>query len=162
MVAPLIFGGGWVSYPILYDEWELLINDEINLKHVSQRGCSIVRTIPTINIWRIVTIWSWGMSNCRKNDMNAITYTYHNLKKSQSICSLTIPLILLGCQAPIPLTTFRSNSKFDKNLQCSGSKYSKPITTQLCTCHDSNTVVTCAELHCQISYEKEHYKIWIP
>ena len=26
--------------------------------------------------------------------------------------------------APLPLTTFRSNSKFDQNLQCSGLKYS--------------------------------------
>ena len=35
-------------------------------------------------------------------------------------------------QAPVPLTIFRSNSKFDQNLQCS-----LPITTKFCTSHDS-------------------------
>ena len=50
--------------------------------------------------------------------------------------------------APVPLTVFRSNSKFDQNLQCSDLKYTLPITTKFCTRHDSYTVVTCAKFCC--------------
>ena len=50
--------------------------------------------------------------------------------------------------APILLTLFRSNSKFNQNLQCSGFKYSQPITMKFCTRHDSFTVVTCAKYRC--------------
>ena len=39
--------------------------------------------------------------------------------------------------SPVPLTIFRSNSKFDQNLKCSSLKYTKPITTIFCTRHDS-------------------------
>ena len=52
--------------------------------------------------------------------------------------------IFPGHQAPVPLTLFRSNSKFDQNVECSSLKYASPITTKFCTRHDSNTVVTCA------------------
>ena len=48
-------------------------------------------------------------------------------------------------QAPVPLTIFRSNSKFDQNLECFSLKYSQPITTKFCTRHDSYTVVPCAK-----------------
>ena len=57
-------------------------------------------------------------------------------------------LQVLHIQAPVPLTGFRSNSKFDQNLWCSSLKKALPITTKLCTCHDSVTVVTCAKYHC--------------
>ena len=50
--------------------------------------------------------------------------------------------------APVPLTRFRSNSKFDHIWQCSGFKCALPITTKFCTCHDSVTVVTCAKFRC--------------
>ena len=43
-----------------------------------------------------------------------------------------------GVLAPVPLI-FRSNLKFDQNLQCSGLKCTQPITTKFCTCHDSVT-----------------------
>ena len=51
-------------------------------------------------------------------------------------------------QAPVPLKIFRSNSKFDQNLQCSGLKCTPPITTKFCTRHDSVTVVTHAKFCC--------------
>ena len=47
--------------------------------------------------------------------------------------------------APVPLTVFRSNSKFDPNLECSSLKCAQPITTKFCSRHDSYTVVTCAK-----------------
>ena len=50
--------------------------------------------------------------------------------------------------APVPLTIFRSNSKFDQHLKCPGLKYTLPITTTCCTRHDSVTTVTCAKFRC--------------
>ena len=51
-------------------------------------------------------------------------------------------------QAPVPLSIFRSNSKFDENSERSSFEYTGPITTIFCTRHDSNTVVTCAKYRC--------------
>ena len=55
---------------------------------------------------------------------------------------------LLQDLAPVPLSIFRSNSKFDENSECSSFKYIRPITTIFCTRHDSVTVVTCAKHRC--------------
>ena len=53
---------------------------------------------------------------------------------------------------PVPLSIFRSNSKFDENSECSSFKYIRPITTIFCTRHDSVTVVTCAKYRCDRPY----------
>ena len=58
--------------------------------------------------------------------------------------AITVSTIL----APVSLTIFRSNSKFDQNLQCSSLKCTLPTTTKFCTRHDSVTVVTCAKFRC--------------
>ena len=50
--------------------------------------------------------------------------------------------------APVPLSIFRSNSKFDENSERSSFAYTRPITTILCTRHDSDTVETCAKYRC--------------
>ena len=52
------------------------------------------------------------------------------------------------CQAPVPLSIFRSNSKFDENSERYSFEYTRPITTIFCTRHDSDTVVTCAKYRC--------------
>ena len=60
--------------------------------------------------------------------------------------TVTSPLLTLlyieemADQAPVPLTIFRSNSKFDHNLQCSSLKCTLPTTTKFCTRHDSVTI----------------------
>ena len=51
-------------------------------------------------------------------------------------------------QAPVPLTLFRSNLKFDHNLECCSSRRAQLITTKFCTRHDSVTVVTYAKFCC--------------
>ena len=51
-------------------------------------------------------------------------------------------------QAPVPLSIFRSNSKFDEKSERSSFKYIRPMTTIFCTRHDSDTVVTCAKYRC--------------
>ena len=50
--------------------------------------------------------------------------------------------------APVPLSIFRSNSKFDENSECSSFEYIRPITMIFCTRHDSDTVVACAKHRC--------------
>ena len=50
--------------------------------------------------------------------------------------------------APVPLSIFRSNSKFDESSERSSFEYTGLITTIVCTRHDSDTVVTCAKYRC--------------
>ena len=64
-------------------------------------------------------------------------------------------------QAPVPLSIFRSNSKFDENSKHSSVKYTRPITTIFCTRHDSVTVVTCAKYRCDRSSIIETRAFWI-
>ena len=64
-------------------------------------------------------------------------------------------------QAPVPLSIFRSNSKFDENSKHSSVTYTRPITTIFCTRHDSVTVVTCAKYRCDRSSIFETRAFWI-
>ena len=66
-----------------------------------------------------------------------------------SVFSAYRRICLTAHLAPVPLTIFRSNSKFDQNLQCSSLKCTLPTTKKFCTCHDSVTVVTCAKFRCE-------------
>ena len=63
--------------------------------------------------------------------------------------------------APVPLSIFRSNSKFDENSKHSSVKYTRPITTIFCTRHDSVTVVTCAKYRCDRSSIFKTRTFWI-
>ena len=65
-------------------------------------------------------------------------------------------------QALVPLTVFRSNSKFNKNLECSSLKYVQLITTKFCTCHNRVTVMTCTKFHVigRVYFKPEHSKSW--
>ena len=63
--------------------------------------------------------------------------------------------------APVPLSIFRSNSKFDENSKHSSVKYTRPITTIFCTRHDSITVVSCATYRCDRSNIFETRAFWI-
>ena len=71
------------------------------------------------------------------------------------------PVIFQDDQAPVPLSIFRSNSKFDENSKHSSVKYTRPITTIFCTRHDSVTVVTCAKCRCDRSSIFETRAFWI-
>ena len=64
-------------------------------------------------------------------------------------------------QAPVPLSIFRSNSKFDENSERSSFEYTRPITTIFCTRHDSDTVVTCAKYRCDRWYTFYNRVFWI-
>ena len=94
----------------------------IYMVHDGPSTCILILPIPAINM-----AYTWaGSSLCR-------TYT---LQKHRTYL------------VPIPLTKFPSNLKLNPNLQCSKLKHTLPITTKLCTHHDSVTVVTCAKYHC--------------
>ena len=70
--------------------------------------------------------------------------------------------VQLSCYlAPVPLSIFRSNSKFDENSKHSSFEYARPITTIFCTRHDSVTVVTCAKYRCDRSSIFETRAFWI-
>ena len=62
-----------------------------------------------------------------------------------ALCILVRVLDFLD-QAPVPLSIFRSNSKFEENSKHSTVKYTRSITTIFCTRHDSVFVVTCANI----------------
>ena len=64
-------------------------------------------------------------------------------------------------QAPVPLSIFRSNSKFDENSKHSSVRYTRPVTTIFCTRHDSVTVVTCAQFRCDRLSIFETRAFWI-
>ena len=51
-------------------------------------------------------------------------------------------------QAPVPLTIFQWNSKYDQNFECSNLDYAELIATKFCTQHDSYTVVMCTNFCC--------------
>ena len=76
-------------------------------------------------------------------------------------CFYCIYCILCHVQAPVPLSIFRSNSKFDENSKHSSVQYTRPITTIFCTRHDSVTVVTCAKYRCDRSSIFETRAFWI-
>ena len=63
--------------------------------------------------------------------------------------------------APVPLSIFRSNLKFDENSKHSSVKCTWPITTKFCTRHDSVTVVTCAKYRCDRSNIFETRAFWM-
>ena len=70
-------------------------------------------------------------------------------------------MVVAGGLAPVPLSIFRSNSKFDENSKHSSVKYTRPITTIFCTRHDSVTVVTCAKYRCDRPSTFETRAFWI-
>ena len=69
----------------------------------------------------------------------------HHIRPQWVIPSHMDNEIFRAHQAPVLLTVFRLNLKFNQNLECSSLKYVQPITTKFCTCHDSITVIMCAK-----------------
>ena len=75
----------------------------------------------------------------------------------------TVILQMCTCQAPVPLTVFWLNSKFDKNLERCSLKHAQSITMKFCICLDSHNVVMCAKLFVVIGIlgiQPEHFKYW--
>ena len=90
-----------------------------------------------------------GPLHSLKVKWKVITERHHNKRQENLLANLR-PVHQQGYDdlAPVPLSIFRSNSKFDENSECSSFEYTRPITTIFCTRHDSDTVVTCAKYRC--------------
>ena len=99
--------------------------------------------------WHRVTLSEYDNNHLKRHDSHPLTLFY--------IQSLWHNFVL----APVPLSIFRSNSKFDENSKHSSVKYTRPITTIFCTRHDSVTVVTCAKYRCDRLSIFETRAFWI-
>ena len=89
-----------------------------------------------------------------------VIFTYFGVVKICLLPFFNVASLKLD-QAPVPLSIFRSNSKFDENSKHSSVKYTRPITTIFCTRHDSVTVVTCAKYRCDRSGIFKTRAFWI-
>ena len=72
-------------------------------------------------------------------------WQYPRQYTSHELCTRFVVYCVLS---PVPLTIFRSNSKFDQIWPCSGLKCTLPIATKFCTGHNSVTIVTCSNFRC--------------
>ena len=96
----------------------------------------------------------WDKEKKKKNKIKTIIHTqiFQFIYMDKWTKWIQVKQILMTeeiwLQAPVPLSIFRSNSKFDENSECSSFEYTRPITTIFCKRHDSDTVVTCAKYLC--------------
>ena len=117
--------------------------------------CKITRPVAAIKSLRFAFFWGWpGNDHYRTTHHSAILcghsiVSVHHVRNKTVTCAIILLWIeLISHLAPVPLSIFRSNSKFDENSERSSFKYTQPITTIFCTRHDSDTVVTCAKYRC--------------
>ena len=124
----------------------------------------------------LIWVWSWLSScfvMCFWNTLTAKSGKrepyYHDPTHTQLVPIIahkvqTIVIcsgLSITSQAPVPLSIFRSNSKFNENSKHFSVKYTWPITMISCTRHDSATVVTCAKYLCDRSSIFETRAFWI-
>ena len=95
--------------------------------------------------WQKKIVWYFFFMCPEKRKLMPRKFCHHYLSKNRP--KLCISPIYLD-MTPVPLNIFRSNSKFDENSERSSFEYTRPVTMIFCTCHDSDTVVTCAKYRC--------------
>ena len=121
----------WIFIPDLTPGFNGLGRDNCKMSRETFTFCDLVRL--TLEIWQ-----------------------YHDCCcPSDALCQCHTAM------APVPLSKFRSNSKFDENSKHFSVKCTRPITTIFCTRHDSVTVVTCAKYCCGRSSIFETREFWI-
>ena len=109
------------------------------LTHSYWNGCFSLVDTGCRECWFERYYQSWHRSNRQAECKKGSAVAGGTTKQSQT---------QTADQAPVPLSIFRSNSKFDENSERSSFKYIRLITTIFCTRHDSDTVVTCAKYRC--------------
>ena len=110
------------------------------------------------------------MSSAKPKSFCSCLIHCYNIQQVLNPTSVTITVITLlpsngrkpfayiqhNDQAPIPLTVFRSNSKFDHNLKCCSLRPTPLITTKVTlSWHVQNFVVISRE-----HFNPEHFKFW--
>ena len=96
-------------------------------------------------------IHRWPVNSPHKGPVTRKIFPFDDVIMHTPKCvrfALCCVLLWFTDQAPVPLTIFRSNWKFDQNLQCSGLKRTWSIRTKFCTRHGSVTLVMCAKFRC--------------
>ena len=88
--------------------------------------------------------YQYRKSHCGDKTILRPSYLHNGISYTGKMASL----YWIRALAPVPLSIFRTNSKFDENSERSSFKYVRPIITIFCTRHDSDTVVTCAKYRC--------------
>ena len=117
----------------IYDAQESWLE---NIHHANHQPLGDSRPTEMKYIWR-PTVLASKYTSCKSS-----TVRWHFRPTEMEY--IWSPTVL----APVPLSIFRSNSKFDENSECSSFEYTRPITTIFCTRHNSDTVVTCAKYRC--------------
>ena len=71
--------------------------------------------------------------------VNGATSTWGAVSDGKVVTVTTFPFQYVVKYTRRPLTVFRSNSKFEQNLQCSGLKYAQLLTAKFCARHNNVT-----------------------
>ena len=137
----------------------------MNTSHISMYNCTI--SLCDINVIQGDTKWDFG--NHSENVLLIGNEVFLNSVSERCWPRGEVTYLLTSAKtplrqtahAPVPLSIFRSNSKFDENSKHSSVKYTRPITTIFCTRHDSVTVVTCAKYRCDRSSIFDTRAFWI-
>ena len=120
-------------------------NDSYVRASIKRHGtcvCNVSSQSKVCNPWDLLLVSNWYIPLCGHHWEDAVYRTFN----WSDICGHSDNPVL----APVPLSIFRSNSKFDENSERSSFEYTRPITTIFCTRHDSDTVVTCAKYRCDL------------
>ena len=118
-----------------------------------------LRYLTDANTTEAPTLMLRRLSNIKT--MQKFSTQSHILDTSRNLAARYLTVKWMKALAPVPLSIFRSNSKFDENSNHSSVKYTLPITTIFCTRHDSVTVVTCAKYRCDRLSIFETRAFWI-
>ena len=141
-------------------KWKILVYANKDIQHYASTKCTI--HIPTdVYLWRE----NWYYYPMHHHLHQGWEYntdgTFRKYNVTKIINMFKWHLCHMMHQAPVPLSIFRSNSKFDENSKHSSVKYTRPVTTIFCTRHDSVTVVTCAKYRCDRLSIFETRAFWI-
>ena len=117
---------------------------EINFSEISVK-------IQTFSFWKNhlkVSSAKWRPFCLDLNELKLCCWPPERLPPASRLPSQLWTIHWYTVQGPVPRTVFRSNSKFNQNMECCSLKYVQLFTMKFCTRHDSYTVVMCAKFCC--------------
>ena len=152
---------GFSSFKFPMEWWTILcyVHFPICFQYKNHKTSNRIsnKFVPGAIDWSLAYVIAQNIWIMRATSVLYYKYSSRAFKHVSGQCSNTVS----GFLAPVPLSIFRSNSKFDENSKHSSVKYTRPITTIFCTRHDSVTVVTCAKYRCDRSNIYKTRAFWI-
>ena len=121
---------------------------------LSSRGC--LKSTLFFNVW--VRYFVWNFKGAMWNSTQISDPYIERCVCYSAVSRDRTVIISASVQAPIPLTVFWSNSKFNQHLECSSLKHVQLITMTFCTCHDN--YVCKISLIGRVHFKPEHIKFW--